>query len=71
MAADLKASGMESADVSAALGHSVDETKGYYGGSQSARGGGVQQVQASRPVREITHERLNQLEYSRGYERGR
>jgi hypothetical protein len=71
ISADLKASGMDSVDVSAALGHCVDETKGYYGRAQSARGDGVQRVQSSRPVREITHERLQQLENARGYERDR
>ena len=66
VAADLKASGLLDVEVSAALGHSVDETKGYYGAAQSARStGGIKNIRASRPVRELTREKLNQLERSR------
>jgi integrase len=35
--ADLKASSLSGSEVSVALGHSVDETKSYYGAAQSAR----------------------------------
>jgi integrase len=66
MAADLKASGIADVDVSAALGHSVDETKGAYGAAQSARSvGGISNVEASRPVRQKTREKLMQLELRR------
>lgn len=62
MAADLKASGLADADVSAALGHSVDDTKGAYGAAQSARGAGVvTQVTATRPVKERTRDKVMQL----------
>ena len=62
MAADLKASGMAPVDVSAALGHSVEETKRFYGAAQSARSdGGVSKVQASRPVKERTLEKVLEL----------
>lgn len=70
VAADLKASGLLDAEVSAALGHSVDETKGYYGAAQSARSsGGFKNITASRVVRELTREKLNQLERGRSKER--
>ena len=66
MAADLKASGLPDADVSAALGHSVDETKGSYGAAQSARSiGGVTGVKSTRPVLEKTREKIKALERSR------
>lgn len=72
LAADMKASAMSPADVSAALGHCVDETKGFYGAAQSARGnGGVSRVQASRPVKERTRERLRALENAHNRELGR
>ena len=72
MSADLKASGLLDTEVSAALGHSVDETKGYYGAAQSARStGGVKNIRSSRPVRELTREKLNQLERGRSKERER
>ena len=62
MAADLKASGMAPAEVSAALGHSVEETKRFYGAAQSARSdSGVSKVQASRPVKERTLEKVLEL----------
>jgi hypothetical protein len=72
VAADLKASGLLDTEVSAALGHSVDETKGYYGAAQSARStGGIKNIRSSRPVRELTREKLNQLERGRSKERER
>jgi len=72
VSADLKASGLLDTDVSAALGHSVDETKGYYGAAQSARStGGVKNIRSSRPVRELTREKVNQLERGRSKERER
>ena len=72
MAADLKASGMAPADVSAALGHSVEETKRFYGAAQSARGdGGVSKVQASRQVKERTLEKVHELGKNRTMERTR
>lgn len=72
LAADLKGSGMAPADVSAALGHSVDETKRFYGAAQSARGnGGVSKVQASRQVKERTPAKIRELEHSRGFEHAR
>lgn len=71
-AADLKASSLSDADVSAALGHSADETKSYYGTAQSARStGGVSNIRATRPVRELTREKVNQLEHGRNRERER
>jgi integrase len=61
--ADLKASGLSDVDVSAALGHSVDDTKGSYGAAQSARApGGVSAVTATRPVRQKTREKVLQLQ---------
>jgi hypothetical protein len=69
LAADLKGSGMTSPDISAALGHSVDETKRFYGAAQSARSSGsVSRVQASRQVKERTPEKIRNLEHVRGYE---
>jgi hypothetical protein len=66
LAADLKASGLLDAEVSAALGHSVDETKGYYGAAQSARSmGGIKNIRSSRPVRELTRKKIKQLELGR------
>lgn len=73
IAADLKASGISDADVSAALGHSVDETKGAYGAAQSARSiGGIGNVVATRPVRQRTRQKVMELEQARtrGYQRG-
>lgn len=68
-AADLKAEGMESADVSAALGHCVDETQGYYASARSARGSsGVQKVVGTREVREKTPEKMHQLSLGKSYE---
>lgn len=65
-AADLKASGLSDADVSAALGHSVDETKGAYGAAQSARSmGGITNIEATRPVKQRTREKVLQLERER------
>ena len=65
VAADLKASGLLDTEVSAALGHSVDETKGYYGAAQSARStGGIKNIRSSRPVRELTREKVRDLERS-------
>lgn len=74
VAADLKASGLSDEDVSAALGHSVDETKRYYGTAQSAREpGGISGIRASQPVRTKTREKIRNLERSRelGYQRTR
>lgn len=72
MAADLKASGMSETDVSTALGHSSDESKGYYGGAQSGRGiCAVLTVNGSRPVRQITQEKIRALEQARGQEQER
>ena len=72
VAADLKASGLLDVEVSAALGHSVDKTKGYYGAAQSARStGGIKNIRSSRPVRELTREKLTKLERSRSKERTR
>lgn len=72
VAADLKASGLSDTDVSAALGHCVDETKGYYSSAQSARSiGGITNVRATRIVRELTKEKISQLELGRGRERQR
>lgn len=72
MAADLKASGLTDADVSAALGHSADDTKGAYGAAQSARStGGVTQVAGSRPVKEKTRDKVMQLARGRTPEYGR
>ena len=72
VAADLKASGLPDIEVSAALGHSVDETKGYYGSAQSARSTrGIKNIQASRAVRELTREKVIQLERGRSKERER
>jgi hypothetical protein len=63
MSADLKASGLPDVDVSAALGHSVDETKGAYGAAQSARASGrISAVTATRPVRQKTREKVLQLQ---------
>ncbi len=63
VAADLKASDLPDTEVSAALGHSVDETKGYYGTAQSARSkGGIRNIRSSRVVRELTRDKLKQLE---------
>jgi integrase len=60
--ADLKASEMSDVDVSAALGHSVDETKAYYGSARRARSfGGVSDVQCSRAVVERTNQRISQM----------
>lgn len=71
-AADLKASGMPMTDVSAALGHSVDYTKRYYGAATSAQGAAsVSAVRASRPVIERTVERIRLLEHCRDHERSR
>ena len=68
-AADLKAEGMESADVSAALGHCVDETQSYYASGRSARGSsGVQKVVGTREVREKTPEKMHQLSMGKSYE---
>ena len=70
MAADLKASDISDTDVSAALGHSVDETKGFYGAAQSARSvGGVTGIVATRIVREKTREKLR--EFGREREKNR
>lgn len=73
MAADLKASGMSETDVSTALGHSSDESKGHYGAAQSGRACDVLKVNGSRPVRQIAHEKIRALEQTRGheYDRGR
>jgi integrase len=72
MASDLKASGLSDADVSAALGHSVDETKGRYGAAQSARSiGGVTNVKSTRPVLEKTKAKVKALERSRSQHRDR
>jgi integrase len=72
MASDLKASGLPDADVSAALGHSVDETKGRYGAAHSARSvGGVTNVTSTRPVLEKTREKIKALERTRSWERER
>ena len=72
VAADLKASGLSDAEVSAALGHCVDETKGYYSSAQSARSiGGITNIRATRIVRELTKDKISQLEYSRSKERQR
>jgi integrase len=73
-AAELKASGISDAEVSAALGHCVDETKGYYGAAHSARSThGITNIRYSRAVRELTREKVNQLERGRSkmMERGR
>lgn len=54
MASDMKASGAEDSDISAALGHCVDVARSYYGQWQQGRAsGGVapKRVEASRPVR--------------------
>ena len=60
--ADLKASSLSGSEVSVALGHSVDETKSYYGAAQSARSaGGVGDVQGSRQVMDRTEERIRSL----------
>lgn len=65
-AADLKGSGLPDEEVSAALGHSVDETKRYYGGAQSARApGGISGIRASQSVRTKTRDKLKNLERSR------
>ena len=70
MSADLKASGIPDAEVSAALGHSVDETKGYYGAAQSARGTTkVSNIRSSRIVRELTKEKIKKIERTRNLER--
>ena len=69
VAADLKASGLPDEEVSAALGHSSDETKRYYGTAQSARApGGVSGIRASQPVRTKTREKLRGLERVRDRE---
>lgn len=53
MAADMKASGLDAAEISAALGHCSDVTKKYYGSWSQGRAGGVapQSVEAARAVR--------------------
>lgn len=54
MAADMKASGMDTAEISAALGHCSDVTKQYYGSAgQGRRAGSVApaSVKAAREVR--------------------
>ncbi len=72
MAADLKASGLPDTDVSAALGHSVDKTKGRYGAAQSARNvGGVTNVKSTRPVLEKTRDKVKALERTRSQQRER
>lgn len=72
MSADLKASDIPHVEVSAALGHSVDETKGYYGAAQSARSvGGVTGIVATRIVREKTREKLREFGRERGKTRER
>lgn len=74
VAADLKASGLSDTDVSTALGHSVDETKRFYGAAQSARApGGISNIHGSTPVRAKTREKVLQIERSRdtNYERQR
>lgn len=74
MASDLKASGLPDTDVSTALGHSVDETKRFYGSAQSAKAaGGISNIRGSQPVREKTREKIKSLERKRGkeYDRGR
>lgn len=72
MAADLKASDLSDAEVSAVLGHGVDETKAYYGAAQSARGTSkVSNIRSSRPVRELTREKIKNIERKRTRERQR
>lgn len=68
-AADLKASGLPDESVSAALGHSVDETKRYYGSAQAAREpGGISNIRSSQPVRMKTREKIKNLDRSRDKE---
>lgn len=68
ISANLKASNMDSKDVSAALGHSTDVTKRYYGTASSAKGAsGITMVKASRPVKELTMENIRELEAAREY----
>ncbi|MBK4739201.1 site-specific integrase [Noviherbaspirillum pedocola] len=52
-ASDFKASGMDSASISEALGHSSEVTKKYYGSWHQARGGSVapQSVEAARKLK--------------------
>lgn len=60
--ADLKASTLSSCDLSAALGHSTDESKAYYSAARRAlRGGGVRDVPSSRAVIERTAQRVGIL----------
>lgn len=66
VSADLKASGASNVDISMALGHSSDETKRYYGASQSGLGGnGLVAVKGSQLVREKTLEKIISLEQGR------
>jgi integrase len=67
--ADLKASGLPDVDVSTALGHSVDETKRFYGAAQSGRHNpNVKSVKGSRRVREKTQEKIRELDRSKARE---
>jgi integrase len=57
VSADLKRSGLSGLDVSAALGHCVDETKRHYGSAHAAKGNSpIVAVTASREVRQKTAE---------------
>ena len=74
--ADLKASGLSDVDVSTAMGHSVDETKRFYGAAQSAsQNPNVKSVKGSRRVREKTQEKIRELDRSKSldnnFKRGR
>jgi integrase len=74
--ADLKASGLPDVDVSTALGHSVDETKRFYGAAQSAsQNPNVKSVKGSQRVRERTQEKIRELDRSKSrdnnFKRGR
>jgi integrase len=67
--ADLKASGLSDVDVSTALGHSIDETKRFYGAAQSGRHNpNVKSVKGSRRVREKTQEKIRELDRSKARE---
>ena len=60
--ADLKASQLPDVEVSAAMGHSVDETKGYYSARWYAQGTGrVSNILCTRPVRQITTIKMQEL----------
>lgn len=74
--ADLKGSGLSDVDVSTAMGHSVDETKRFYGAAQSAtQNPNVKSVKGSQRVREKTQEKIRELDRSKSrdsiFKRGR